>query len=159
MRSAPTPKRLLQSPWVLSHFLAGNSVLHNVRGFCRGDGSWFGTMLTPRYLGFCLDVSSKDAFSALLLGGPLRRPMPHFGWECRSSMFEGGRRERKDEAFKVHADYKLLPCLAAVRNINADPHLHGLSQLQLDKVANKEKCLLRPEKANEKLPAATGEET
>lgn len=159
VRLAPTPKGVLRSPWLISDFLAGNSTLHNVQESCRNYGSWFATMLTTHLTGFLLGCSalkmlfvhcSSLARSEEDPGCSLVGVQQQYAWQ--------GRRERKDEAFRVHTDFKLVPC-PAVRNINADPHLPALLQLQLDKDANREKCLLWQEKGNEKLAAAMHEAT
>lgn len=73
VRWAPTPKRVLQPLWVLFDFLAGNSALHNVRGFCRNDGSWLGTMLAPHLTGFLLGCELQRCLSGMAPHQPTQK--------------------------------------------------------------------------------------
>lgn len=88
-------------------------------------------------------------------------PRCSLGWNAETVCFKGEEGEGRMKHLECAQISSRCPAWlpGGDRNLNADPHRQALLQLQLDKDANKEECLLRQGRASGKLAAATGEET
>lgn len=137
--------------WVVCEFLPGTSSLHHVQGFCRNGGLWFGTMSAPNLAGFLFGCEAPKTFFAP--HWPTQKSYAPF-WVGMWMQYVWGRwgkgRMKHLGCMQISRWYPAW-LLWGSRNINADPHLWAVLQLQLDKDVNKQKCLLRQEEASGKV--------
>lgn len=119
----PQRRESFKSPWVqIFVFHDGNSALHNVQGFRRNDGSWFGITLPPHLTGFLLGRELWRCLFCIAPHWPTQKNTQATVWVgMQKQCVWRGRRDRKDLGC-VQISSWCPPWLPwGDMNINADP--------------------------------------